>query len=277
MFHALITELSALPQVEAIALGGSRTGANYDEKSDYDVYLYCTASVPESLRREILSKYCSYMEIGNHFWEPEDNCTLRSGVDMDILYRDLDDFTLDVASVVEECNPRNGYTTCMWHNLLTCKILHDRDGRLSTAKKRFDIPYPDRLRDNILERNMKLLEGTMPAYSGQILKAAGRNDAVSINHRISAFLESYFDILFALNRQTHPGEKRLMSLTRERCAILPEYFEENLNRLFSHMFTQPEKLDDDLKQIVSALKKILSCNETPLAKFHHTWYNVHSY
>ena len=73
MINQLFTELSALPEVEAIALGGSRSGKHFDESSDYDIYLYCTGSVPETIRRQILSKYCSYMEIGNHFWEYEDN------------------------------------------------------------------------------------------------------------------------------------------------------------------------------------------------------------
>ena len=41
MVEELFKELSMLEEVEAIALGGSRTGENYDEKSDYDVYLYC--------------------------------------------------------------------------------------------------------------------------------------------------------------------------------------------------------------------------------------------
>ena len=31
--------------VEAIALGGSRAGRVYDEKSDYDVYVYCRESI----------------------------------------------------------------------------------------------------------------------------------------------------------------------------------------------------------------------------------------
>ena len=69
MVYKLFETLSALPQIEAIALGGSRAGTHYDEKSDYDVYLYCTDPVPEDIRREILSEYCSYMEIGNHSWE----------------------------------------------------------------------------------------------------------------------------------------------------------------------------------------------------------------
>ena len=108
MVERLFEELAGLEAVEAIALGGSRAGSHYDEKSDYDVYLYVTAPVPEAARREILSSYCSRMEIGNAFWEAEDNCTLSSGVDIDILYRNLDDFTRDVASVVEDFQARNG-------------------------------------------------------------------------------------------------------------------------------------------------------------------------
>lgn len=257
MVDPLFAELSALPQVEAIALGGSRAGVHFDEKSDYDVYLYCTGPVPEEVRREILSRYCSYMEIGNHFWEYEDNCTLNDGIDIDILYRNLEDFTRDVADVVEACHGRNGYTTCMWHNLRTCKILYDENGRLAAAKQRFDVPYPEALRQDILTRNWKLLRAAMPAYELQIQKAVKRGDLVSVNHRVSAFLESYFDLLFALNRQTHPGEKRLVKLCRESCSLLPENFEENLNVLFSHLFTQTELVPADIGRILDALAKIL--------------------
>lgn len=257
MFQHLINDLMTLPQIEAIALGGSRCGNHYDEHSDYDVYLYCTGPVCEEIRRDILSRYCSYLEIGNHFWEQEDNCTLKNGVDLDILYRNLDDFSRDVAAVVEDHQPRNGYTTCMWHNLNTCRILYDRDGRLAAVKQRFHVPYPAGLKENIISRNRKLLHGTLPAYFGQITKAAGRFDLVSVNHRTAAFLESYFDIVFALNEQTHPGEKRLIALAKESCRILPADFEDNLNTLFHHMFTAPELLQNDLTRIMDELEKIL--------------------
>lgn len=253
----LFAELAALPQVEAIALGGSRAGEVYDEKSDYDVYLYCTAPVPEEVRWRILPFYCRYMEIGNHFWEQEDNCTLKNGIDIDILYRNLDDFVRDVASVVEDCQSRNGYTTCMWHNLRTCKILYDRDGRLAAAKERFDVPYPPLLRERTVMRNWRLLGASLPAYERQIAKAAGRGDLVSVNHRTAAFLESYFDILFALNGQTHPGEKRLVQLCRERCALLPERFEENLERLFADLFAGDGRAQEDVRAIIDALEKVL--------------------
>lgn len=257
MVNQLFAELSALPQVEAIALGGSRAGSHFDEKSDYDVYLYCDGPVSEDIRRAILSKYCSHMELGNHFWELEDNCTLNSGIDIDILYRNLEDFTAGVANVVERYQASNGYTTCMWHNLLSCKILYDREGRLAAAQKRFAVPYPKQLKENIIRRNMKLITGTLPAYDGQIKKALERGDKISICHRTAAFMEAYFDILFALNERTHPGEKRLARLCLEGCPILPGNFEENLDALWRSLFEDPNQTQENLVSIVKELTKIL--------------------
>ena len=51
MVELLFKELSELKEVEAIALGGSRAGENYDEKSDYDVYVYINSPVDEKNRK----------------------------------------------------------------------------------------------------------------------------------------------------------------------------------------------------------------------------------
>lgn len=56
-------------------------------------------------------------------------CVLNNGIDIDILYRNLNGFCDGVAAVVEKYQAGNGYTTCMWHNLRKCKIIYDRDGR----------------------------------------------------------------------------------------------------------------------------------------------------
>ncbi len=253
----LLKELAALPQVEAIALGGSRAGEQFDANSDYDIYLYCTGEVSLDEKKAILERYCGYMELSNHFWELEDNCTLKNGVDMDILYRNLDDFANDVASVVEQHHARNGYTTCMWHNLLTCKVLYDKNGRLTALKQRFQVPYPSALRENIISNNMKLLYDFMPAYYHQIKKAMGRGDWVSVNHRTTAFLESYFDIIWAINEQTHPGEKRQVSLANTTCSILPVDFEENIRILFSNLFSDGTVVLQTLERMVLELKRLL--------------------
>ena len=236
MVEQLFKELSLLEEVEAIALGGSRAGENYDEKSDYDVYLYVNSPISEEKRKNILKKFCSYMEIGNSFWEYEDNCVLNNGIEIDILYRDMKDFMKGIERVVAECQPNNSYTTCMWHNLITCKILYDKNGTLEKYKNKYTINYPKQLKENIIKRQLELIDSSMPAYPNQIKKAILRKDFVSINHRITEFLASYFDLLFAINEVTHPGEKRLIQFCKKQCKILPENFEENLNSLFSHMY-----------------------------------------
>ena len=256
LVEELFGKLAALPQVEAIALGGSRAGENYDEKSDYDVYVYITGQIPTEIRENILSGSCGVMELGNHFWEYEDNCTLKNEIDIDILWRNLDDFVQGISWVVDSCNASNCYTTCMWHNLRTCKILYDRDGRLTAAQKKYSCEYPEKLRKNIITRNMRLLRYSLPAYETQIRKAVKRKDRVSINHRVTEFLASYFDIIFALNKKTHPGEKRLMELSRKWCDVLPANFEENLNCLFNDMSADTKKVVEDIDRIISELEKI---------------------
>ena len=250
----LFEEIGKLPQVEAIALGGSRATGRYDEKSDYDVYVYVTGRIDEDKRREVLSKYCKYMEIGNSFWELEDDVTLKDGIDMDIIYRDMKEFGEGISSVVDDCISWNGYTTCMWHNLITSKVILDKNGNLTALQEKYKIPYPKKLKENIISNNLKLLSGMLPSFDTQIKKAEMRDDLVSVNHRVTEFLASYFDILFALNEMTHPGEKRMQSICRTECKILPNNFEENFERLFKGMFR--EDISPVIKDMVEEIKKI---------------------
>lgn len=259
-FKLLWNEFAILPEVEAVALGGSRAGAGYDETSDYDLYIYCTSIPYESIRKRILEKYCQYMEIGNSFWELEDDCTLKDGTDIDILYRNIGDFSRTVRSVVEEHTAYNGYTTCMWHNLLYSRILYDKNGELELLQNKYRISYPEELRNNIIHKNLRLLTGYLPSYDTQIKKAFARRDMVSVNHRTAAFLESYFDIIFAMNKLTHPGEKRMVQYAKKHAEILPADFEENLDRLFENIFTNSDRALQVLREMVNELEKVIKCS-----------------
>ena len=252
--NQLFAALGEVPQVEAIALGGSRATGRNDEKSDYDVYVYVTGSIGEDIRRELLSEYCGYMEIGNSFWELEDDVTLKDGIDMDIIYRDMGDFERTVASVVVDCSAWNGYTTCMWHNLITSKVVLDKNGKLKAMQEKYRVPYPRKLKENIISNNLKLLSGMLPSFDLQIKKAEKRGDLVSVNHRVTEFLASYFDIIFALNEMTHPGEKRMQSICSKECQILPDNFDANLDRLFAGMFR--EDISPVIRDMVDEVKKI---------------------
>lgn len=219
-FEQLCIALQALEPIEALVLGGSRAGDVYDQKSDYDLYVYCTELPSPEARMGLLRRVCDRIELGNDFWELEDDCVLKDGIPVDILYRSLDAFAQDVAAVVEGYSARNGYTTCMWHNL-------------------------------------RLLTGNLPSYDAQLRKAVSREDRPSVNHRMAAFLESYFDILFALNRMTHPGEKRMDSMLKATAKLLPKNFGENLDEAFACMFANPERFLEVLDAMVGNLQELV--------------------
>ena len=256
MVNEIFEKFSHHPQVEAIVLGGSRASGNADEKSDYDVYVYLDGEFDEKIREEILTPYCSQLEIGNKYWEYEDNCILNNGVGMDIIYRTIDRFDKFLGYVVNDFFAQNGYTTCFWHNVITSEIIFDRNGKYAEFKKKYDIPYPKQLKENIINKNMKLLNSVLPSYDLQIKKALDRNDYVSVNHRIAGFLASYFDIIFALNEKTHPGEKKLVKICLETCPILPESFEENLTKLLT---TAPDAsvIMPTIADMIEKLRKII--------------------
>ena len=258
VFDKLWLEFTKFPEVTAIVLGGSRSGNNFDKSSDYDLYIYCTSIPDKDCRKLILDKHCSYIELNNQFWEFEDDCTLSDGVDIDIIYRNINDFENNIENVVEKYQASNGCTTCFWHNLKNSKVLYDPHKEFYNLKERFEVPFPKELKENIISKNLRLLTGNLPSYDKQILKAFNRGDFISVNHRMAAFIESYFDIIFAVNELTHPGEKRMISYAKEHAKILPKDFEENMNVLLNSMGSTLENVENNLKNIIDNLMGILS-------------------
>ncbi|WP_310604569.1 nucleotidyltransferase domain-containing protein [Anaerosporobacter sp.] len=251
----LVKAFSELPEVLAITLGGSRTSGYCDKDSDYDVYVYSEEPVPASKRKAILMKYCQYTEFENTFWEEEDDCILNSGTVIEIIYRNCNAIIEQLESTVINGNANNGYTTCMWSNVMSSIILYEKDEMYSNLKERFDIPFPAILKKNIIRKNYQLLTGYIPSFDSQIRKAYKRNDMVSVNHRITEYLASYFDLIFAANEMLHPGEKRMLTIALERCEYLPKNMED-ISNLLKNMFDE-EKMTYYLKQLEENMTKFI--------------------
>lgn len=254
-FLEVIDALKAIEDVDAVALGGSRVQKNDDKMSDYDVYVYCKNDVGYEQRSKALLPLCSQAEICNNYWESEDNCIMNNGVPVDIIYRKVEMFEPFINMLIEGKGAMNGYSTAFLHNIITCEVLFDKSGRFTEFKKKVSVPYPENMRKSIITKNRNLLSGKLPSYDIQIKKAYERGDFVSVHHRITEFLASYFDIIFALNRLTHPGEKRLVELCRKNCKILPERFEENINALLGS--TLNGNSYDIVTDMISELDRVL--------------------
>jgi len=214
-----------LPRVEAVALAGSSTTDSSDRYSDLDLYIYSPEGVPVEARAAIIQARAPVRaEVDNRFWETGDEWDevgpQGGPMHVDVMFRAPAWIQGELARVLDRHEASVGYTTALWHNVRTSRILFDRHGWLAELKQVAKQPYPDLLARAIIAKNYPLLRDSFAAYPRQIGRAAERLDAVSVNHRIAALLASYFDVLFALNRVPHPGEKRLLA-TAARLPFVP--------------------------------------------------------
>jgi hypothetical protein len=158
-----------------------------------------------------------------------------------------------------------GYSTCFWSNVLYSEPLSDRDGWYGQLQKAANCPYPEPLRDNIIQKNHPILRRTASSYRYQISRAVGREDWVSTNHRTAAFLASVFDILMALNRLPHPGEKRLLAITLEKCRLLPADLAGHVSRVLAAAAPPGLGLLDALDGLSDSLDQLLDAEGFKLA------------
>jgi hypothetical protein len=264
IFDQMMEDLSAMEGIEAIALGDP--GASEKKKrSEYDVYAYYTSLPDEESRKRVLGGYTIRLEQEERFGEPSDEAILSDGGIVYIVYRRLDEFDEAVSGVVERCEASTGYTTCRWHKLLHSSILYDPKGRYAALQKKYQVPYPERLKRNILLKNMRLLSRNISSCDKQIEKAMERRDPVSVNHWAEAFMASYLDVIFAINELTHPGVENQISYALQHAKYLPEKFEENIQMFFEDLYTNPDKVMADMecihKNLGEELQRYIAVNE----------------
>ncbi|MCO5218366.1 MAG: DUF4037 domain-containing protein [Thermomicrobiales bacterium] len=214
--HDLIERLTSLPQVQAIAVGGSQASGMASGGSDTDLYVLVSERVDPAIRRGIARELADdpeHAEIANPWWGDEDGYAVH-GVWYDIVFFDLRWFQDEIERVTIRHEAREGYSTCFVHTLENLRILFDRDGQLQLMQD--SVPsYPDTLAQRIIANNLAVAGRIHSSYRNQIARAIELRDPVSLNHRVAAFLACVFDIAFAHLHMWHPGEKRQLIYLRQ--------------------------------------------------------------
>ncbi|MFT4039738.1 MAG: nucleotidyltransferase domain-containing protein [Thermomicrobiales bacterium] len=254
--HAALVQTVAaaygdLPGVIAVAMAGSMATGAAGPGSDLDLYVYAPDPPPLDARLAIARRFATVYEVGNTYWEPGDEWRDReTGLHVDVMYRTPVWIEDQLDRVLVRHEPSVGYSTCFWNNVLYSRELVDPTEWYAQLRADADRPYPAPLQQAIIAHNLPLLRTGMPSYYHQIARALAREDAVAVQHRLTALLASYFDILFAVNELPHPGEKRLAAFARDRCARQPEGMDRALQRLLAMPVTAP---GDDLLASIDAL------------------------
>jgi len=247
--HALATRYAELPDVVAVALSGSQTAGVADEASDLDLYVYARQEPDLDARRRLAGPNA---EIGNRFFEPGDEWREPDGVGIDVMFRDPAWIEGQLERVLVRHEASVGYSTCFWHNVATSVPIVDATGWLAGLRRICDVDYPEPLRAAIVARNHPLLRRNQSSFLHQLERASARGDRVAANHRAGAFLASFFDVLFALNRLPHPGEKRLVAIAEARCPKRPPGLDETIAAFLSGGAGRAGDLIDALDELLAA-------------------------
>jgi hypothetical protein len=183
-------------------------------------------------RVAIATRFATRREVGNDFWEPGDEWVdTQTGRHVDVMYRTPVWIEEQLERVLVRHEASVGYSTCFWHNVLYSTPLFDRSGWYRDLQAMAARSYPPPLRRAIIARNHPILRQTLSSCLAQIERAVRRDDGVSVQHRVTALLASYFDVLFAVNELPHPGEKRLLQIAATRCDKTPRDMETQINTL----------------------------------------------
>ena len=250
---------TSFPSVEAIALAGSGETVAIDRESDIDLYVYITSVIPLRDRAAIVEKLgATRADLNLQFWDLGDEWyDAETGIEVDVIYWHTSWIEDQLDRVLVEHQASMGYSTCFWHTIRNSLILYDRSRWLCRLKEKSDVPFPKALRRAIIAKNHPVLRRVIPSYLHQIEKALGRNDLVSINHRVAALLASYFDVLFALNRLPNPGEKRLLKTASERCAKVPREMVTQVGEILRAAASSDQGLVVRIEELLDNLDQLL--------------------
>ncbi len=191
-------------------------------------YVFVESEISLSIRTQLAEHFDSAPEINNTWWGPGDEWEDQStGTAVNIIYWKKDPFLRQLREVIEGHRPSLGYSTSFWFTIAHATPLFDRDGWFAEMQRLAAAPYPDELRRAIVRFNHPLLRSTRSSYRHQIELASMRNDPVGVQNRVTELLASVFDIVFAVNRTLHPGEKRQLA----HVALLGEAVPSNFDGL----------------------------------------------
>lgn len=95
------------------------------------------------------------------------------------------------------------------------------------------------------------------SYFHQAAAAVGHGDLVAVNHRIAAWFASYFDMLFAVNRVLHPGEKRLVTFAMRECEVLPADFATDVEDVLKLTCAPDIRLVDRMTSMLQRLDEVI--------------------
>lgn len=213
--------IAGLPGIVAVTLGGSVASGLADAASDLDLHVYWRTSL--ALPQERVAYLNTIADPGSVIaniltWGLEDHFRV-GGQLVELVYVPLDDLQAEVEQAYGKGLISEGFTTARLYYLVQSKVLIDSAGEIGALRSQLQLAYPEPTRRLLLAHHPALLRFAL----SNIRKGLVRNDLPFVQQSRSNVQMIYFNLLFALNRRYHPGEKRLLTHVAS-FTILPHDF-----------------------------------------------------
>jgi hypothetical protein len=257
---AIVQRMASTPSVAAIALVGSNASGIAESGSDFDIFVYTDRDLGElrSWAADEFADPAEWRSIHEAAFGDGDVWRLKDGGGwLDLMYWTTAWGEVQLRRVLVEHVAAMGYSTAFWRSIRDAQPLYERDAWHAELQCQARQAYPEELRRNIIRLNRPYLRDHPFSYRHQAAKALERRDVVSVNHRVAAWLTSYFDIVFAINRVLHPGEKRLLEFVTRECQVVPDGMAMSVERLVGLAGRAASPLLDTMDELTEGLEALL--------------------
>jgi len=259
LLNEIVSALKTVPNMAAIALGGSHARGTHTPESDLDIGLYYREAAPFDIDqiRAIAKRFSSRGEptvTGFYEWGPFVNggAWIENDVcRIDFLYRNLDQLERIVTEAqagtwshsFDQQPPFGFRSVTSLGEIQCCRILDDKDGALAALKRDVEI-YPPKLKHRIAQDCLWLAEFTF-LHGDTFARDGDVPNAVACMTRIYHYL---VQALFALNETYFISDKRDLAEIAKfpRC---PNEFGERISAILADTGDTPVELNSSLRKL----------------------------
>lgn len=270
LLDAVVGELSGVPGVRAVVLGGSYARGTQHEGSDLDIGLYYKEASPFSLARirEIAEGIAVRPPVvtGFYEWGPWVNggaWIQTAAGKVDFLYRNVEQVERTIAEAREGIvrhdygqQPAYGFYSVIYlAEIEICRPLADPEGLIAALKRQVAV-YPPRLRarmiaDTLWSAEFSLLHADAFAAAGDVYNTAGCLTRVAAN---------LTQALFALNERYFISDKRALESIAAFPLVPPDY-PERLSAILAHPGATPAELAQAVARLRALWAEVVALTE----------------
>ncbi len=268
-----VEEISKIPDVIAIVVGGSWAKGTAKVDSDIDLALYYEPKTPPNL--EILRKVANQFnddprqDILTNFgeWGPWINgggWFSLQGQRVDLLYSNLEQVQFHVQEALKGRSSLNhqpghphGFHTHMFAGQIRlCNILYDPQHEITKHKQTLKV-YPQKLKTSLIRNFLWQAEFALQVAE----KGASRADIFYVNGFLFDCGASLVQVLFALNETFWLNEKGSLELA-DSFAIKPKNFKQIVENVLANVGKNPNELKVNLQRFKNLVEETRALTQT---------------